>query len=130
MVILNATASKINLSTAGLDKKFDINNDPDNAKSFKQQKDKAFDEYCWGSAISAIPIDWDTNGDPIKAHIAKMMEKMQNLKTNIESESKKVYDEFEVHLFNACEKSTNQQFNKYAIDFKNDWETDKAGAIN
>ena len=77
MVILNAYASKIDLSTAagqkvwrsataGLEKKFDINNDLDNAESFKQQIDKAFDEFCWGSATTAIPIEWDDKDDPTK----------------------------------------------------------------
>lgn len=67
------------------------------------------------------PSDFDQD-------VAKMMVKMQTLKTRIEAESKKDYDDFVLHLFSACEKSTNDNFCKYTEGLKSDWETDKQGA--
>ena len=60
--------------------------------------------------------------------IAKTITAMQTLKTSIEAESKKSYDDFELHLFNACVKSTNTSFREYAEGLMDDWETDSAGA--
>jgi hypothetical protein len=50
------------------------------------------------------------------------------LKTSIEAESKKMHSNFELHLFNACVKSTNVPFREYAEGLMENWETDSAGA--
>jgi hypothetical protein len=53
---------------------------------------------------------------------------METLKTRIELESRKEYDDFMLHLFTACCKSTNSSFRRFASDLKSDWETDKVGS--
>jgi hypothetical protein len=60
----------------------------------------------------------------------KMITEMQNLKVSIESESKKEYDDFMLHLFNACTKSNNEAFRKYSMDLKSDWETDRSSTTD
>ena len=68
--------------------------------------------------------------DPSKfdQDIGKMIIEMETLKTRIEAESKKEYDDFMLHLFTACCKSTNSSFNRFANDLKSDRETDKVGS--
>ena len=53
---------------------------------------------------------------------------METLKTRIEAETGKEYDDFMLHLFTACCKSTNSSFCKFATDLKSKWETDKLGS--
>ena len=69
-----------------------------------------------------------TNPAQYNQDIAKTITAMQTLKTSIEAESKKTYDDFELHLFDACVKSTNTHFREYAEGLMDDWETDTAGA--
>ena len=59
------------------------------------------------------------NGD-----IGKMITKMQTLKSSIENESGKEYEDFILHLFNACEKSSHDTFQKFASTLRSDWESD------
>ena len=63
-----------------------------------------------------------------KQDIAKTITAIQTLKTSIETESKRKYDDIELHLFNTCIKSTNSAFQEYAEGLMDDWETDAAGA--
>ena len=54
---------------------------------------------------------------------------METLKTRIEAETGKEYDDFMLHLFTACCKSTNSSFRKFANDLKSEQrETDKSGS--
>ena len=53
-----------------------------------------------------------------------MITKMQTLRTSIENESGKVNDDFILHLFSACERSTNDNFQKFACNLRSDWESD------
>ena len=75
MVVLNPFAGDIDLTTAegkkvykqataGSSKKFDLSNNPENAENLKLKIELAFKEFCWGSALNAIPTDWDAAGNP------------------------------------------------------------------
>ena len=69
--------------------------------------------------------------DPSSKHnqdVGVMIVAMETLKTRIEAERGKEYDDFMLHLFNACCKSTNSSFCKFANDLKSEWETDKPGS--
>ena len=56
--------------------------------------------------------------------VSAMITKMQTLKSSIENESGRNYDDFILHLFSACEKSTNDNFQKFAGNLRSDWESD------
>ena len=68
--------------------------------------------------------------DPSKHNqdVGAMIVEMETLKTRIEAETGKEYDDFMLHLFTACCKSTNSSFCKFATDLKSEWETDKPGS--
>lgn len=68
--------------------------------------------------------------DPSKHNqdVGLMIVAMETLKTRIEAETGKDYDDFLLHLFTACCKSTNSSFCRFATDLKSDWETDKPGS--
>ena len=77
MVVLNLFAGAIDLTTAegkkiykqataGSSRKYDLNNDPENAENLKLEIELAFKEYCWGVALNSIPVEWDNAGNPTR----------------------------------------------------------------
>lgn len=56
--------------------------------------------------------------------VGAMITKMQTLKSSIENESGKDYDDFTPYLFSTCGRCTNETFQKFASGLSSDWESD------
>jgi hypothetical protein len=52
-----------NRATKGSEKKFNLSNKRREANKMKQAIDKAYEDYCWGTAVNDLPIEWNNAGD-------------------------------------------------------------------